>query len=90
MQILEHLVVTKKDGIRYSARVEDYHGHARNQLYAYVDSSFADDIPSRKSTLGFLIFINGTPIGFRSKQSPIVVASTGHAEYVAAALCVQD
>jgi len=90
MRILKFLVATKDRGLLFSSDPKDWHGHSKDQLYAFADSSWADVKPSRKSTTGFLIFLHGCPIGMRTKQSPIVVGSTAHAEYVAANLCSED
>ena len=53
------------------------------QLKAYVDASFADDANIRKSTTGFVIFIDNTPIFWRSKKQNLVAKSTMEAEMIA-------
>ena len=83
-------MASKTRGIRFSSNPEDWQGHSKNQLYAYVDSSWADDKLNHKSMSGYLIFLHGCPVGVRVKQSPIVVSSTAHAEYVAGNLCAKE
>eukprot|EP00961_Rhodomonas_salina_P237323 3207945-Rhodomonas_salina.1 len=90
LRILKFMVVSKTRGIRFSAHERDYFGYARNQLWAAVDSSWADDNVMCKSTSGYIVFLNGARIAYRVKLSPTVIRSTGHAEYVAANFCCED
>jgi hypothetical protein len=47
----------------------------------YADSSWADDIPTRKSSYGYFNLLNQSPLSWRSKLSPTVVTGTMSAEY---------
>ncbi|KAI0991754.1 hypothetical protein K3495_g16433, partial [Podosphaera aphanis] len=52
-------------------------------LYCAVDSSFADDFDSAKSTTGYVIFMAGSPVIWRSKLQTTVSTLTCEAEYAA-------
>jgi hypothetical protein len=52
------------------------------QLFGYTDSNFAADTANRRSTSGYLFFLNGACIHWQSKQQSLVTRSTHEAEYV--------
>ena len=49
-------------------------------IVAWSDSSFADDIDSAKTTLGFVIQVNGSTVAAMSKLSPRVDSCVNHSE----------
>ena len=57
--------------------------HLRNKLIAYVDSDHASDPDDRKSTSGFVIFLNGGPIAWASTKQKSVSSSTAESEFKA-------
>lgn len=59
-------------------------------LYAYTDSSDADCPETRKSTGGYLVSFNGTPVGWRSARQQIVALSSCESEYIQAALAAKE
>ena len=67
--------------------VEDEGDHHR--LYASADSSFAMDVMTRRSHGGYICFLNGGPVAWKSGLQQIVTLSSCEAEYVAvcAAVC---
>mmetsp|Transcript_61772 Transcript_61772/g.127702 ORF Transcript_61772/g.127702 Transcript_61772/m.127702 type:complete len:1753 (+) Transcript_61772:15-5273(+) len=90
LRVLKYMVRTKGKGIRFSSRPQDRHGHKLNELYCYCDASFADDPLKRRSTIGYIIFMNGSPICYRTKLAPTFVGSSTHAELAAACMAAQD
>ena len=52
-------------------------------MVGFSDSDWAGDKDTRLSISGFVIFILGVPISFRSKQQKSVALSSSEAEYVA-------
>ncbi|GMF49648.1 unnamed protein product [Phytophthora fragariaefolia] len=52
------------------------------QLEVYCDAAFACE-KERKSSTGFVVFLNGCCIAWGSKKQPIVTLSTTESEYVA-------
>jgi Reverse transcriptase (RNA-dependent DNA polymerase) len=52
------------------------------EIEAYSNSDFAGDKDNRKSITGFVIFLCGFPISWKSKAQPCVTLSSTEAEYV--------
>lgn len=50
-------------------------------FHACADASFADDIPTRKSTAGHIVFFTCGPILWKSKKQDLVTTSTTEAEF---------
>jgi len=59
-------------------------------LKAFCDSDFAGDVDNRKSITGFIIYICGCPIAWRSKGQKNVTLSSTEAEYVAISEVAQE
>jgi len=91
-RILRYVIATKDRGITWTGNedVLKATGHARNELYAYVDSAYADCPITRRSTMGYTIMLNGAVVSWRSKRQPIVALSTAEAEYIAACYAAQE
>jgi hypothetical protein len=53
------------------------------QINVFVDAAHADDLITRRSTTGIIIFVNGTPIRWYSKRQNSVESSTYGSEFVA-------
>jgi len=60
------------------------------ELYAYTDSSDADCKDTRRSTGGYLVFYNGTPVSWSSALQKIVALSSCESEYIQAALGAKE
>jgi hypothetical protein len=52
------------------------------RLAAYSDASFADNVPSRASTGGYVILAGPGPILWKTKRQTIVTTSTTEAEFI--------
>ena len=52
-------------------------------INAFCDSDYAGDYETRRSTSGFIIYINGSPIVWKSKGQERVAYSSTEAEYIA-------
>eukprot|EP00961_Rhodomonas_salina_P283185 3826967-Rhodomonas_salina.1 len=59
-------------------------------LYAYTDSSDADCPVSRRSTGGYLVMYNGTPVSWSSSLQKILALSSCESEYIQAALAAKE
>ena len=57
---------------------------------AFVDASFAQNKKTRKSHMGFKIFVNRAPIIWFSKKQSTVEASTFSAEFIALKMCLHS
>jgi len=53
------------------------------QLNVFCDAAHADDFVTRRSTTGIILFVNGTPTRWYSKQQNTVESSTYGSEFVA-------
>jgi hypothetical protein len=60
------------------------------QLFAFADTSWADDKNSRKSTCCYLVFVHNAVFSWRSFVSPIVAMSTSEVELIGACACAQE
>jgi len=58
-------------------------GQLEWRLLGASDSDWANDKDNRKSIMAFILFLNGIPILWPSKQASIVALSTAEAEYIA-------
>ena len=59
------------------------------QLHSYADSSWADVLPSRKSTNSYDIFLNNAVVSWKTKLLAILATST-EAELISAAHCAVE
>jgi histone deacetylase 1/2 len=55
-------------------------------IIGYVDSDYASDKSTRKSTTGYLLTMGGCLVSWSSKAQPAVTLSSTEAEYVAASI----
>ena len=53
------------------------------KVVAFCDSDYAGDKETRKSVTGFIIYLNGVPISWKSKGQRTVTLSSTEAEYIA-------
>ncbi|XP_062528652.1 copia protein isoform X2 [Bombyx mori] len=80
--ILRFIKSSKEKGIHYSK--------GDNILRGFCDSDFAGDPDTRRSTSGFVIWMNGGPIAWSSRKQSVVALSSTEAEYIAAAECCKE
>ncbi|WP_287017895.1 polyprotein of Ty1/Copia retrotransposon [Cycloclasticus sp.] len=74
--LLKYLRYNPNYGIKYQKGGD-------NILRASCDASYLDSPDDGKSTIGYIITLNGGPIAFKSKLSKLVCTSTCYSEYVA-------
>jgi hypothetical protein len=75
-RVIKSVLTTKKRGVRMKPTSE-------NGVVAYVDSDYAGDKGNRRSITGYLVYLNGVPIAWKSKQQGVVTLSSSEAEYYA-------
>lgn len=73
--LLRYLSHTKNFGIVYTKT-------EKLELKAYCDSDYAGDLRDRKSTRGEAIFLNDSPVGWRSRKQKCTATSSTEAEYM--------
>jgi hypothetical protein len=61
LRIVRYLLGTKEMGLMYG-------GKGKQDLTGFVDSDFAGDVDSRKSTTGFVFMLNGGAVSWGSKK----------------------
>ena len=64
--------------------------HLPCHIYAFSDASWADVVPSRKSTYCYLLFCNNAVFSWKSAVAPILALSTAEAEMIAVCCCAQE
>ena len=57
------------------------------QFHTFADSSWAEVVPSRKSTNCYHIFCNNAVVSWKTKLSAIIATSSTEAELISAAYC---
>jgi hypothetical protein len=79
VRVMKFLLGTKDYGLRIQP------GEVKDQwsLSMYTDSDWAGDKENRRSVTGFVIFLSGVPIYWRSKLQKSVSLSSSEAEYYA-------
>jgi hypothetical protein len=60
------------------------------ELYAYADSSWADVVPSRKSSQCYLVFCNNAVFSWKATLASVLAMSTAEAELIALCACDAD
>jgi hypothetical protein len=60
-----------------------WNDHRLDEINGYSDADWAGELPSRKSTSGYVFMINGGAVSWKSQTQPVVALSTAEAEYVA-------
>ena len=60
------------------------------EIVGYVDADFAGDLPTRKSTTGYVFTLAGAAVSWLSKLQPIIATSTTYAEYIALTTAAQE
>ncbi|XP_031267467.1 secreted RxLR effector protein 161-like [Pistacia vera] len=77
--VIKHINSTLWVGLEYGKRVTSL------DLVGFVDSDFAGDKDTRKSTTSYYFTLGGNCISWKSQLQPIVAFSSTEAEYIAIA-----
>ena len=81
LRVVKYVLDTKSFGLRMEPFVlEDKLVWG---MVLYTDSDWAGDKDNRRSVSGFILFLCGVPIMWRSKQQKLVALSSSEAEFVA-------
>ena len=84
-RVLRYLKGTQDDGILYQATSTD-----QLTFELYVDADYANDKGTRRSTSGYLLYLNRCLISWKSKLQNIVALSTSEAEYISMSYGLQE
>ena len=77
---LKFVVDTKNLALRFKPKLED---DKKWRIIAYSDSDWANDKETRISVTGFILYLLGVPISWKSKSQQGVTMSSSEAEFVA-------
>jgi hypothetical protein len=89
---VRYIQATKKYSVNYGgqAAMEAKQRYGKDQIYAFADASFMSDPETCCGTTGYVIFLNGTPVAWRSRTQTTVAKSTAEAEYMSASRAVHE
>jgi len=78
-KLLRYLKGRKNVTLRWCA--QDCTGaHLPGTIHGYADASFADTIPHRHSSVGFVFMLNGAAISWRASRTTLIVLNAAEAE----------
>ena len=80
-RVIKYVLDTKKDALHL--RPKEATLNDMWELKAYSDSDFSGDKDFRRSVTGFIVYLMGVPISWKSKGQKSVSLSSTEAEYVA-------
>ena len=87
LRLIKYVVDTKDIGLVMEPTIKD---NDLWEMQAYCDSDYAGDRDGRKSISGFIIYVCGCPISWKSRGQKSVTLSSSEAEYVAISeLCAE-
>ena len=78
--LLRYLGGTQDEGIVFR---KDPNFDGKLRIKAYVDSDWGGDPDTRRSTIGFIVHINGGPVSWKSKTLKTLALSSCEAEFMA-------
>lgn len=88
LRVIKFVLDTKTLGLKIEPKtgILDVLDHKSSKsegwvVYAYTDSDWAGDKDNRISVSGFVVFLHGVPILWKSKQQRSVASSSSEAEY---------
>ena len=85
-RILRYLVGTFRVGLKYKSSKD----LTTSSLSAYVDADWGGCKETKKSTTGYAICINNTPISWKTKNQSMIALSSAEAEYIALSECAKQ
>lgn len=86
LRVIKYVMDTRSKGLR----MEPTMGELEWKLLVYSDSDWANDKETRRSVGGYMIFLNGVLISWRSKMQRVVSLSSAEAEFYACAEAVKE
>jgi histone deacetylase 1/2 len=84
IRILRYLKGTQDYELRLGGTSENY------ALFTFTDSDWANDVEERKSTNGYIVYLNNSPINWKTKKQSITALSSTEAEYIGMSSALQE
>jgi hypothetical protein len=86
LRVIKYVMDTASKGLKIAPKL----GELEWTLLIYSDSDWASSKDGRKSVGGYMIFLNGVLISWRSKMQRVVSLSSAEAEFYACAEAVKE
>ena len=86
LRVVKYVMDTKDRGLKIAPTGEELEW----ELIVFSDSDWAGDKDNRRSVGGYMIFLNGVLIAWRSKLQKVVSLSSAEAEFYACAEAVKE
>ena len=86
LRVIKYVMDTKDKGLKIAPTMVELEW----TLIVFSDSDWAGDKNGRKSVGGYMIFLNGVLIAWRSKSQKVVSLSSAEAEFYACAEAVKE
>ena len=87
-RVIRYVVSTKNLALKIEPRQDE--SFLNWKMLAYSDSDWANDRETRKSVSGYILYLCGVPISWRSKAQKAPTLSSTEAEYVALSEAAKD
>ena len=79
LRVIKYVLDTKSWGLK----IQPTFGEEAWDLVCFCDSDYAGDPDSRKSVSGYILYVRGVPICWRSKAQKTITLSSAEAEWIA-------
>jgi len=86
-RVLRYLHGTSEYGLQYNRNRNE---NGKITISAYSDSDWGGDLEDRKSTTGYVVFINDNLVSWNTKKQATVALSTAEAELMVAAEVIKE
>ena len=86
-RVLKYVIDTKEYGLKIEPKIDEL---TNWKMVMYTDSDYAGDKDTRISVTGYILFLCGVPIAWKSKAQKSVSLSSSEAEYVALSEAVKE
>ena len=87
-RVIKYVLDTEKLALKIQPEIEN--GKGKWTMVIYSDSDYATDPENRLSVSGFVLYLCGVPIVWRTKQQRSVTLSSSEAEYYALSEAVKE
>jgi len=88
-KLLHYLKGRKNVTLRWCAQ-DCTRAHLPGTIYGYADASFADTIPHRHSSVGYVFMLNGAAISWRASRTTLIVLNAAEAELYSPSSATQE
>ena len=82
-RVIKYVLDTPNYGLKIQPTIQEHGRDMEWNLVVYSDSDWAGDKENRMSITGFIIFVHGVPITWKSRQQKSLAMSSSEAEYYA-------